>query len=80
MAITELELRKIRHDQAQIWLRLIQPVLWLPVFGVTFSTIRVFPTGINHLQFLTPGILAQSAFSLYIVWHQRCWERDLGLA
>ena len=81
LAITELELRKIRHDQSQIWMRLIQPVLWLAVFGVTFSTIRVIPTGdYSYLQFLTPGILAQSVIFVAIFYGINVvWERDLGL-
>ena len=81
LAITELELRKIRHDQSQIWLRLIQPVLWLTVFGVTFSAIRVIPTGeYSYLQFLAPGILAQSViFTAIFYGINVVWERDLGL-
>ena len=81
LAITELELRKIRHDQSQIWMRLIQPVLWLAVFGVTFSTIRVIPTGdYSYLQFLTPGILAQSVIFVAIFYGINVvWEHDLGL-
>jgi ABC-2 type transport system permease protein len=81
LAITELELRKIRHDQSQIWMRLIQPVLWLTVFGVTFSAIRVIPTGdYSYLQFLTPGILAQSVIFASIFYGINVvWERDLGL-
>jgi ABC-2 type transport system permease protein len=81
LAITELELRKIRHDQSQIWMRLIQPILWLTVFGVTFSTIKVIPTGdYTYLQFLTPGILAQSVIFVAIFYGINVvWERDLGL-
>ncbi|HAS04161.1 MAG TPA: multidrug ABC transporter permease [Dehalococcoidia bacterium] len=81
LAITELELRKIRHDQSQIWMRLIQPILWLTVFGVTFSAIRVIPTGdYTYLQFLTPGILAQSVIFVAIFYGINVvWERDLGL-
>lgn len=81
LAITELELRKIRHDQSQIWMRLIQPILWLTVFGVTFSTIRVIPTGdYTYLQFLTPGVLAQSVIFVAIFYGINVvWERDLGL-
>jgi ABC-2 type transport system permease protein len=81
LAITEMELRKIRHDQSQILMRLIQPVLWLTIFGVTFSTIRVIPTGdYSYLQFLTPGILAQSViFAAIFYGINVVWERDLGL-
>jgi ABC-2 type transport system permease protein len=81
LVITELELRKIRHDQSQIWLRLVQPVLWLTVFGVTFSKIRALPTGnLSYLQFMTPGILAQSVIFVAIFYGITVvWERDLGL-
>ncbi|HXZ95004.1 MAG TPA: ABC transporter permease [Dehalococcoidia bacterium] len=81
LVITELELRKIRHDQSQIWLRIIQPALWLAVFGVTFSKIRAIPTGnITYLQFMTPGVLAQSVLFVAIFYGITVvWERDLGL-
>ena len=81
LVITELELRKIRHDQSQIWLRIVQPVLWLTVFGVTFSKIRAIPTGdFSYLQFMTPGILAQSVIFVAIFYGiVVVWERDLGL-
>jgi ABC-2 type transport system permease protein len=81
MVITELELRKLRHDQSQIWLRTIQPALWLAVFGVTFSKIRAIPTGnISYLQFMTPGVLAQSVMFVAIFYGITVvWERDLGL-
>lgn len=81
LAITELELRKIKHDQSQIWLRSVQPALWLTVFGVTFSKIRALPTGdLSYLQFVTPGILAQSVIFVAIFYGITVvWERDLGL-
>jgi ABC-2 type transport system permease protein len=81
LVITELELRKIRHDQTQIWLRIIQPALWLTVFGVTFSKIRAIPTGnFSYLQFMTPGVLAQSVMFVAIFYGITVvWERDLGL-
>ncbi len=81
MVITELELRKLRHDQSQIWLRTIQPALWLAVFGVTFSQIRAVPTGnLSYLQFMTPGVLAQSVMFVAIFYGITVvWERDLGL-
>jgi ABC-2 type transport system permease protein len=81
LVITELELRKIRHDQTQIWLRIIQPALWLAVFGVTFSKIRAIPTGnLTYLQFMTPGVLAQSVLFVAIFYGITVvWERDLGL-
>lgn len=84
LVITELELRKIRHDQTQIWLRIIQPALWLTIFGVTFSKIRAIPPeslgNLTYLQFITAGVLAQSVLFVAIFYGITVvWERDLGL-
>jgi len=84
LIITELELRKIKHDQSQIWIRLIQPALWLCVYGLTMSKISgltsFIPKGLTYLQFMTPGVLAQSALFVAIFFGITVvWERDLGL-
>jgi ABC-2 type transport system permease protein len=79
--LTEFELRKVRHDTSQIWLRLVQPALWLLVFGTVFSQIRGISTGdYSYLQFMTPGVLAQSVMFVAIFYGITVvWERDLGL-
>ncbi|MFQ6010833.1 MAG: ABC transporter permease [Nitrososphaerales archaeon] len=76
----ELELRKIRHDPVDIFVRSIQPALWIIVFGSIFSRIRNLPTdGIPYIQFMTPGILAQSVmFMAIFIGISIVWERDLG--
>ncbi len=81
LTLTEFELRKIRHDTTQIWMRSIQPAIWLLVFGEAFSKIRAIPTGkFTYLQFMTPGVLAQSAMFVAIFYGiNLVWERDLGL-
>ena len=81
LVIAELELRKIRHDQTQIWMRTAQPALWLLIYGTTLSKIRAIPTGnLTYLQFMTPGILAQSALMVAIFFGINVvWERDIGL-
>jgi len=81
LTLTEFELRKLRHDSSQIWLRSVQPALWLLVFGEVFTTIRAIPTGqFSYLQFMTPGVLAQSVMFVAIFFGiQVVWERDLGL-
>ena len=81
LTITEFELRKLRHDPSQIFMRVIQPALWLVIFGSVFARIRVLPDGgDNYLQFLTPGVLAQSVVFVAIFFGlQVVWERDLGL-
>ncbi len=80
LTLTELELRKLRHDQTQVWVRLIQPALWLLVFGNALAKLRVISTGsYAYLQYLTPGVLAQSVMFVAIFYGINVvWERDLG--
>jgi ABC-2 type transport system permease protein len=79
--LTEFELRKIFHDSSQIWLRAVQPALWLLVFGSVFSRLSGIDTGgYTYLQFITPGILAQSVMFVAIFYGINVvWERDVGL-
>jgi len=79
--ITEFELRKLRHDFSQVFMRVVQPTLWLLVFGQVFTRTRVLSTGAyTYLQFLTPGVLAQSVIFVAIFYGLTLvWERDLGL-
>jgi ABC-2 type transport system permease protein len=79
--ITEFELRKIFHDPSQIFIRAVQPLLWLVVFGQVMAKVRVLPTtDYSYLQFLTPGVLAQSVIFMAIFFGiNLVWERDLGL-
>jgi ABC-2 type transport system permease protein len=81
LTLTEFELRKLKHDTSQIWLRSVQPALWLLVFGQVFTKIRVIPAeGFSYLQFMTPGVLAQSVMFVAIFYGiSVVWERDLGL-
>ena len=81
LTLAEFELRKVRHDTSQIWIRSVQPALWLLVFGTVMSRIRTVPPGFSsYLQYLTPGILAQSVlFGAIFYGISVVWERDLGL-
>jgi ABC-2 type transport system permease protein len=81
LAIAEWEARKLLHDPTDILVRTVQPALWLLIFGVTFTRIRAIPTGNqSYLQFLAPGILAQSVLFLAIFYGIAIiWERDLGV-
>ena len=51
------------------------------MFGTTFSRIHAIPTGSTpYLDFLAPGILAQSALFVAIFYGiQVIWERDAGV-
>ena len=81
LTIAEWEFRKLRHDPSDLVLRSIQPLLWLVIFGETFARIRAIPTGQqNYLQFLAPGVLAQSILFMSIFFGIAViWERDLGV-
>jgi ABC-2 type transport system permease protein len=79
--ITEFELRKLRHDFTELVTRALQPVLWLLVFGQVFSRSGAMHTGnIPYLDFIAPGILAQSVLFVAIFYGINViWERDLGI-
>jgi len=79
--IVGYEARKLRHDPTELLLRAIQPALWLVVFGSAFSAIHAIPTGpLTYLQFLTPGILAQSVLFIAIFYGiASIRERELGI-
>jgi len=81
LAIAELEIRKLRHDFTELITRAIQPALWLLLFGQVFNKARIIPTGeIAYLDFMTPGILAQSVLFIAIFYGVGLiWERDLGI-
>jgi ABC-2 type transport system permease protein len=76
-----VELLKIRHDRTELYTRAIQPALWLLVFGETFTHIHAIPTGhLPYLDFLAPGIMAQSALFVAIFYGiQIIWDRDFGI-
>jgi ABC-2 type transport system permease protein len=80
--IAEGELRKLRHDPTELLTRAVQPLLWLLVFGQVMAKARAIPTpgNIGYIDFLAPGILAQSAlFSAIFFGIAVIWERDLGV-
>lgn len=76
-----VELQKLRHDRTELYTRAVQPALWLLIFGETFTRIRAIPTGdVPYLDFLAPGIIAQSAMFIAIFYGiMIIWERDSGV-
>jgi len=81
LIIAEMEVRKLRHDPTELLTRAVQPALWLLVFGQVFTRVRGIPTGpLRYLDFMTPGILAQSVLFIAIFYGITViWERDLGI-
>jgi len=81
LTLAEMELRKLRRDPTELLTRAVQPALWLLVFGEVFTRIHAIPTGdLRYLDFLAPGVLAQSVLFIAIFYGiSVIWERDLGL-
>jgi ABC-2 type transport system permease protein len=80
--IARSELRKVVRDPTELFTRAAQPILWLLVFGQVVANVRAIPTGsLSYMDFLAPGVLAQSAlFSAIFYGIGAIWERDLGIA
>jgi ABC-2 type transport system permease protein len=81
LAVAEADVRKLVHDPVELFTRMVQPVLWLLIFGQVFNRTRAIPTGgLSYLDFMAPGILAQSVlFSSIFYGISLIWERDLGI-
>ncbi len=81
LVVAELEVRKLRHDPSELLTRAVQPALWLLIFGQVFTRVHAIPTGdVRYLDFLAPGILAQSVLFVAIFGGMTIiWERDLGI-
>ena len=77
-----VELRKIKHDRTELYTRVVQPALWLLIYGEVFTRLHTIPTppGFSYLAYLAPGIMAQSALFIAIFYGiQIIWERDAGV-
>ena len=81
LAVASAELHKVGRDPTELFTRAVQPALWLVVFGQVFSRVRAIPTGdLTYVEFLAPGILAQSVlFAAIFFGIAVIWERDLGV-
>ena len=79
--IVELEVRKLRHDPSELIMRAIQPALWLVIYGEVMNATHAIATGSTpYIDFLAPGILAQSSMFVAIFSGMAIiWERDLGI-
>lgn len=80
-AVAEIEIRKLLRDPTEVILRSVQPTLWLLVFGQVFTRMHAIPTGtMSYLEFMTPGVLAQSVLFTSIFYGIAViWERDVGI-
>lgn len=80
-AIVGADVRKLRHDPSELLTRMIQPAVWLLIFGQAMANTKAIPTGsLSYLDYITPGILAQSILFISIFFGiALIWERDMGI-
>lgn len=80
-AVAEVEVRKLRHDPLELVMRGAQPALWLLLFGEVMARVRgIEAETSSYLDYLAPGILAQSVlFGAIFYGIATIWERDLGI-
>ena len=77
MAIAEF--RKLRHDNADVFTRSVQPLLWLFVFGTALQNVRRLGVEGDYRAYLVPGVMAQAALFISIFFGLAViWERDAG--
>jgi ABC-2 type transport system permease protein len=81
LAVTDAEITKLRHDPMDLASRAVQPILWLLLFGQVMAHVRGLSAGGgSYLDFLAPGILAQSVLFVAIFYGlSAIWERDQGV-
>ena len=82
LAIAEADVRKLRHDPFELFTRMIQPAIWLLIFGQAMSHARITPisNSQSYLDFIAPGILAQSVLFMAIFYGiALIWDRDMGI-
>ena len=80
-AVADAEMEKLRHDPSELLTRAIQPAIWLVLFGEVMAHVRGLTSGSgSYLDFLAPGVLAQSVlFAAIFYGIAAIWERDLGV-
>ena len=81
VAIIDGDLRKVRHDPYELFARMVQPAVWLLIFGQAMAHARAIPTHeSSYLDYIAPGVLAQSVLFLSIFYGiALIWERDMGI-
>ena len=81
-AIVEADLCKLRHDPLELLMRMIQPAMWLLLFGTAMSHVGIVKDigTSSYLDYVAPGVLAQSVLFVSIFYCiALIWERDSGI-
>jgi ABC-2 type transport system permease protein len=74
------EILRLAHDRARLLSSLLQPMLFFVMFGAGFGRlIGGMTPGVNFIQFLFPGIIAQTVFMTSIFSGLSVvWDREFG--
>ncbi|HVN90522.1 MAG TPA: ABC transporter permease [Candidatus Binataceae bacterium] len=80
-AVSDAEVRKLRHDAVELVTRAVQPALWLLLFGQVMAHVKgITLQSTSYLNYLVPGILGQSVLFVAIFYGiNTIWKRDLGV-
>ncbi len=80
-SMIELELRRLAHDRTELYIRAVQPLLWLVLFGPVLGSFKDIPTGgVPYIDYIMPGVLVQSTTSVAIFFGLLIiWEREGGI-
>jgi ABC-2 type transport system permease protein len=64
LTMTDRDLRRLMRQPWWIVVTLVQPVVWLLLFGPLFKSIANIPgfQATSYIQFLTPGVVIMTAF------------------
>jgi ABC-2 type transport system permease protein len=77
--MAQAEMRKLRHDNLDIFTRSVQPLLWLFIFGTAFSHHGLTEGHTDYKAYIAPGVMAQGAMFIAIFFGLAViWERDVG--
>ncbi|MCE5293107.1 MAG: ABC transporter permease [Chlamydiales bacterium] len=82
LAIVEADICKLKHDPIELLMRMIQPAMWLLLFGTAMSHVHPIQGigDISYLDYIAPGVLAQSVLFVSIFYGiALIWERDSGI-
>jgi ABC-2 type transport system permease protein len=74
------EILRLAHDKARLASSLAQPLLFFVMFGAGFGRlVGAMAGGVNFIQFLFPGIIAQTVFMTSIFSGLSVvWDREFG--
>jgi ABC-2 type transport system permease protein len=82
-AIWYRDVLRFWRDRVRLWVSLVQPVLYLLVFGVGLSSAvggsRGLPPGVTYIQYMYPGVIGMAVlFTATFSAMSVVWDRELG--